>query len=122
VDIKDNGVGMSRKTIQEAWCVVATPYRQSNPLATKGKKTRRVAGEKGLGRLSAARLGKKLWMLTKSATEPCWSVEVDWSILSEKESLDNCFVRRRNTKDPVLAGVNFTRKSTVMQLDFAANQ
>jgi signal transduction histidine kinase len=95
VDIKDNGVGMSRKTIQEAWCVVATPYRQSNPLATKGKKTRRVAGEKGLGRLSAARLGKKLWMLTKSATEPCWSVEVDWSILSEKESLDNCFVTCR---------------------------
>jgi len=95
LDIKDNGVGMSRKTVQEAWCVVATPYRQSNPLATKGKQTRRVAGAKGLGRLSAARLGKKLWMLTKSATEPCWSVEVDWSLLSERESLESCFVTCR---------------------------
>lgn len=95
LDIKDNGVGMNRDTVEEAWCVVATPYRQRNSIATRDKKTRRVAGEKGLGRLSAARLGKKLSMLTKSAAEPCWLVEVDWSRLSEKESLDTCFVTCR---------------------------
>jgi len=95
LDIKDNGVGMNRATIEDAWCVVATPYRQNNPIATSGKKTRRVVGEKGLGRLSAARLGKKLRMLTKSDSEPCWLVKVDWSALSEEESLDKCFVTCR---------------------------
>src|SRR5258707_11232797 len=62
LEIKDNGSGMDRKTIKDAWCVVATPYRQDNPIASLGKKTRRAAGEKGLGRLSAARLGQRLRM------------------------------------------------------------
>ena len=93
LDIKDDGVGMDRKTLEEAWCVIATPYRQHNPIATKGKKVRRVAGEKGLGRLSATRLGNRLEMLTKFASEPCWLIAVDWSKLSTEETLDNCFAR-----------------------------
>jgi signal transduction histidine kinase len=92
LEIKDDGTGMDRKTIEDAWCVVATPYRQDHPLATRGKKSRRAAGEKGLGRLSAARLGTKLRMLTKSAAEPCWSVRVNWSSLSAEKTLDKCFV------------------------------
>ena len=91
LDVMDDGVGMDRETLKEAWCVVATPYRLRNPIAAKENKTRRVSGEKGLGRLSAARLGKKLEMLTKSATEPAWFVSVDWSNLSAEETLDNCF-------------------------------
>jgi HSP90 family molecular chaperone len=101
LDIKDNGVGMDRNTIEEAWCVVATPYRQKNPISTKGKKTRRVAGEKGLGRLSAARLGKRLRMLTKSGSESCWLVKVDWSALAREESLENCFVTCRPFKGSI---------------------
>jgi len=91
LDITDNGVGMDRKTLEEAWCVVATPYRLKNPIATKENRTRRVAGEKGLGRLSAARLGKQLEMVTKPATEPAWIITVDWSSLSAEETLDSCF-------------------------------
>lgn len=98
LDIKDNGVGMNRKTIEEAWCVVATPYRQTNSIATRGARTRRVAGEKGLGRLSAARLGRKLRMLTKSSREQCWLVRVDWSSLSKKDSLESCYVTCRPFK------------------------
>ena len=92
LEIKDNGVGMDRKTIEDAWCVVATPYREENPIARVGKRTRRAAGEKGLGRLSAARLGKKLRMVTKAEGEPCWLVELDWSALAKAESLKDCFV------------------------------
>lgn len=95
LDIKDNGVGMDRKTIEEAWCVVATPFRKINPTVTQGEKVRRTSGEKGLGRLSAARLGRRLRMLTKSASEPCWLVTVDWSALSGEESLENCFASCR---------------------------
>ena len=60
LEILDDGTGMDFRTLEEAWCVVATPYRRHNPVATKDEKVRRASGEKGLGRLSAARLGRRL--------------------------------------------------------------
>lgn len=90
LEITDDGMGMSRKTLETAWAVVATPYRLSHPSETRGKRTRRVSGEKGLGRLSAARLGKRLEMFTKAENDPCWLVEVDWSNIAGQDVLDAC--------------------------------
>ena len=123
LDIKDNGIGMDRKTIEDAWCVVATPYRKKNPVAVKGKKTRRVAGEKGLGRLSAARLGGRLRMLTKSESEPCWLVTVDWSVLAGEESLDNCFVTcRAYQKEPPFADTGTRVRILDLDADWGPDQ
>jgi signal transduction histidine kinase len=91
LDIVDDGVGMDRKTLEESWGVVATPYRTNHPVATRGTATRRVSGAKGLGRLSAARLGRKLEMLTKSAAGPAWLVTLDWSDLTKESTLEDCF-------------------------------
>lgn len=101
LDIVDNGVGMARNILEEAWCVVATPYRLAHPQATKDEKVRRVAGEKGLGRLSAARLGSKLEMLTKAKKEPCWSVSVDWSSLASENDLAGCFATCKRFDGPL---------------------
>lgn len=91
LEIEDNGSGMSRATIEEAWCTVATPYRKTHPVAKHpGKRNRRASGEKGLGRLSAARLGKKLEMVTQAEDGNCWTVQVDWEHLATSESLDQC--------------------------------
>jgi signal transduction histidine kinase len=90
LEISDDGVGMSRHTLETAWSVVATPYRSTHPIETRGKLTRRTSGEKGLGRLSAARLGKRLAMTTKAENDSCWLVEVDWSGLAEKNALEAC--------------------------------
>ena len=79
LEITDDGIGMTREIIEDVWCLVATPYKDSNPVVKKGDKVRRVVGEKGLGRLSAARLGSRLIMLTQAAQSPCWEVTVDWS-------------------------------------------
>jgi signal transduction histidine kinase len=95
LEILDNGTGMTRKVLEEAWCVVATPFRRDNPTAGTGDQIRQVSGNKGLGRLSAARLGSRLEMLTKAAGEPCWMVEVEWSDLSKANALDNCFASCR---------------------------
>src|SRR5712671_1615055 len=79
LEIEDNGSGMERDIIEEAWCTVATPYRTENPVAKKaGKTNRRTSGAKGLGRLSAARLGSRLEMVTQTQGGQCWSVQVDW--------------------------------------------
>ena len=95
LEITDDGMGMTREIIEDVWCIVATPYKDSNPVIKKGDKVRRVVGEKGLGRLSAARLGDRLSMLTQAAQSPCWEVTVDWSDISQGDDLSQSFVRFR---------------------------
>jgi signal transduction histidine kinase len=95
LEIEDNGGGMTWDIIKETWCLVATPFKELSPVVTQGDKKRRVAGEKGLGRLSAARLGNRLHMLTQAPGSPCWEVEVDWAAISEKEDLSKSIVECR---------------------------
>jgi signal transduction histidine kinase len=92
LEIQDNGTGMTRAIIKDVWCVVATPFRMDNPVSKGIGGSRRVSGEKGLGRLSAARLGKRLEMFTKAADEPCWKVSVTWADLAKAESMEACNV------------------------------
>jgi signal transduction histidine kinase len=102
LEIEDDGQGMTKAIIDDVWCLVATPFKQDNPFAESGKKRRRVAGEKGLGRLSAARLGDGLHMLTQAEGDPCWEVRVSWSDLAAVGDISACFVqcRRYPQKSP----------------------
>jgi signal transduction histidine kinase len=102
IEIEDDGQGMSKEIIENVWCVVATPYREENPYAMCGRRQRRVAGEKGLGRLSVARLGDRLHMLTQAPGEPCWEVEVNWSDVAVGNDLSSCFAscRRNSGRSP----------------------
>lgn len=95
IEIEDDGQGMSKDIIGNVWCLVATPYRQENPYSKSGRKQRRVAGEKGLGRLSVARLGDRLHMLTQAPGEECWEVEVNWSDIAGGSDLSACFANCR---------------------------
>ena len=95
LEIKDDGHGMTRDTVENVWCVVATPFKENNPTTHRGQKVRRVAGEKGLGRLSAARLGSRLHMLTMAAGEDCVEVRVNWKELSAADDLAACAVTLR---------------------------
>lgn len=90
LEVIDNGVGMSRAILSDVWCVVATPFKQSHPHSKLGSRVRRVSGEKGLGRLSVARLGERLRMWTKEKGEPCFEVFVDWSSLAQASDLAAC--------------------------------
>lgn len=101
LEIEDNGSGMSRATIEEAWCTVATPYRKNHAVAKhKGRRDRHTSGEKGLGRLSSARLGTKLEMVTQTENGDCWTLQVDWEALSESGSLEQCFATIQETTEP----------------------
>ena len=99
LEIEDDGYGMSRETIENSWFVVATPHKQQNPFVKKGNKTRRVVGEKGLGRLSAARLGTKLLMQTQTNNNPCWEVVADWDTLFQQEQIEDCGFEMRKLPD-----------------------
>ena len=79
IEIEDDGLGMTRDVIMDAWFTVATPHKVSHSTARLGARQRRVSGDKGLGRLSAARLGDRFEMITKAHGDRCWKVEVHWS-------------------------------------------
>ena len=95
LEIQDDGTGMTKDIIQNVWCVVATPFKELNPVVKSGHKERRVAGEKGLGRLSVARLGQHLYMLTKAPKNPCWEVGIGWSDIAQGDDLSESFATCR---------------------------
>lgn len=101
IEIKDDGFGMSLDTIKNVWTTIATPYKEINRIVKQNGLERRVVGEKGLGRLSAARLGEKLEVITKSRGEKCWKLEVDWKIISSASNINDCGIRISEFVDDV---------------------
>lgn len=78
ISITDDGCGMTKDTIENAWATIATFYKKARPYISRtfkivddeGKiqtieRTRTVSGNKGLGRFSAARLGHEMHITTK---------------------------------------------------------
>ena len=105
IEVQDDGSGMDRKVIEDAWSTVATPFRRDHPFASRsGRKNRRASGEKGLGRLSAARLGDELEMLTQARNQPCWRVRVNWTDLASAEDLQGCSASISLTDESPFAG------------------
>ena len=99
LEIRDDGTGMTRQVIENEWCLVATPYKRTNSVVEKDGRVRMVAGNKGLGRLSVARLGNRLSMITQAPQSPCWEVTVDWSDISGSEDLSQSAVGFRGFPD-----------------------
>jgi signal transduction histidine kinase len=64
ISIADNGTGMSWETIEKGWLVVGTSWKKRH--SKSPIRHRRVLGEKGIGRLSAFRLGNVIEIRTKS--------------------------------------------------------
>ena len=81
IEVVDDGEGMDYATIRDVWCVVATPFRSRQPVSGTGSRARPVTGEKGLGRLAAARLGNSLEIVTKSDGGPVLHFSVNWDEL-----------------------------------------
>ena len=100
LEIRDDGLGMTRDIIENVWCMVATPYRESHSVVRKDDKERRVVGAKGLGRLSVARLGESLTMLTQAPQSPCWEVTVDWLDIAGKDDLSKSSVQCKECPEP----------------------
>jgi len=88
LEITDNGKGMTRQIIEDVWFTVATPYKEKNKsIKITSGINRTVSGEKGLGRLSTARLGNSLEMYTKSEKESCWKVSIDWNNITKADDI-----------------------------------
>ncbi len=102
LEILDNGCGMTREIIKDVWCLVATPYKKEkgNRYVGCGSTRRRVTGEKGLGRLSVARLGNHLHMVTKASNNACWKIEADWEMVAQGDNLSDSYVSCKQCPEP----------------------
>ena len=85
IEISDAGTGMSIPEITDNFLTIGTPARKrevDNILSQGGSKT--PLGEKGIGRLSAMRLGHLLKMETARAEDSHWNVlEIDWRMFGD---------------------------------------
>ena len=85
--IRDDGHGMSFSDVQTKWAELGTDNKYHN---TTSKSGRRVLGNKGIGRLAAAKLGQFLKIeSTTRKGENFTSIAVngiDWNSFSEKEN------------------------------------
>lgn len=71
--ISDHGIGMSQSDLIKKWLNIA--YSEKKELQSKGKT---YAGNKGVGRFSCDRLGKKLILYTKSVKGGYIKLPISW--------------------------------------------
>ena len=88
--IADNGLGMTKEVIVNAWAVIATNNKVRNPYIERDGKIRAVSGNKGMGRFSAARLGSQLTLITKTRAEGAYRIHLDWEMFNSANAITDC--------------------------------
>ncbi|AQH00426.1 hypothetical protein A9R05_15610 [Burkholderia sp. KK1] len=78
IEVEDWGHGMTVEQVDERFLTIGTSHRAKNVEDSNGD----PLGEKGIGRLSCMRLGRKLTLRTVRKEQPRYAVlEVDWARL-----------------------------------------
>lgn len=75
ISITDDGEGMSEDDIETKWLCIGYSSKRTE----KVKDGRRRTGEKGIGRISADRLGGTLELRTQKKRFPACGLKIDWS-------------------------------------------
>jgi len=75
IRIADNGCGMTEKDVDENWLRIGYSEKRVNRISTL---RRRKTGEKGIGRISADRLGVILTLITKAKNENVFGLKINW--------------------------------------------
>lgn len=83
IEIRDTGEGMSFSDLNDVYLRIGTRHRHKQNAAGATK-----LGDKGIGRLSAMRLGELLRVETSKAGERHWNIlDVDWGVFSRSEDV-----------------------------------
>ena len=95
ITVEDNGHGMSRQEFLKHWMTIGTRHKQDTGTSRRFK--RHVTGSKGVGRLSAQFLARKLEITTVSEASPRRQLvaQVDWDDAIRKGNLTEAEARYR---------------------------
>ena len=81
IRIADNGIGMTEEEIIKNWLRIGYSEKREKK---KTKLRRRKTGEKGIGRLSADRLGSKIKLLSKTKKTKTVGLSINWDDFKSK--------------------------------------
>ncbi len=87
IEVVDDGHGMDYITVRDVWFTIGTPFRQKGSAPATGALSRVATGEKGLGRLSAARLGREIRLTTKTKGCTVCDFSLNWDDLLQGEDV-----------------------------------
>jgi hypothetical protein len=80
IRISDDGVGMSADNLEDNWLRIGFSEKLTHKKAKFG---RRKTGEKGVGRISADRLGSHLVLKSQATDSPATGLTVNWNKFAE---------------------------------------
>ena len=84
--IEDNGLGMTREQLRKGFMTISSTDKIHNPKSFRYQRVR--AGQKGIGRFSTQRIGKKLTIITQTLeSTKAIKLEVDWHNYEIDENL-----------------------------------
>lgn len=83
--ISDDGHGMDYSTVINGWMIPGTTDKVKRRISPGG---RVMLGEKGIGRLAAAKLGKILTLETTNKEKETTTIMVDWRVFEKDTFLD----------------------------------
>jgi signal transduction histidine kinase len=75
IRVADDGVGMTEQEIEAHWLRIGYSEKRTKKFSPRG---RRKTGEKGVGRISADRLGARLFLKTQAFNSLAAGIAVDW--------------------------------------------
>lgn len=75
IRIADNGFGMTKEQLLQSWLRIGFSAKRISKMSGLG---RRKTGEKGIGRISADRLGAKLELISKTENDGLVGLKVNW--------------------------------------------
>lgn len=87
ITIRDDGTGMDLNDIENKWMVIGTDSKKNKGFSNKFK--RPLNGDKGIGRFSVDRLGKRLKLVSVNEYDSIntrISMDFDWSLFDEKNA------------------------------------
>ena len=90
VTVSDTGSGMSKQDLESIFLVIGTSFRKKDiqKAFTNDESDAPYLGEKGIGRLSAMRLGDRLSVRTARARDSHWNrLEIDWTDFADLDAM-----------------------------------
>jgi len=90
ITVSDTGTGMSRDDLERSFLVIGTPSRKKEVEAAlaRGDKQTPYLGEKGIGRLSAMRLGERLLVQTARKSDTALNLlDIDWRAFGDVDAM-----------------------------------
>ena len=100
IRLVDNGIGMTAGEIRNGWLIVGDSIKSRNETSPSG---RLLVGSKGLGRLGALRLGRKVEMITRPKSEPGvqYRIEIDWMAFDRAKVVEDVELAISQEKAPM---------------------